>query len=233
MDRKMFIRELEFLLQDIDDVERDEALQYYEDYFTEAGVENEQQVINDLGSPESVAAIIKAGLENQFDQDIEYGESKMGNANYKQNQEIIKTVIEENEGKEKTECKKHFNGNPDRNKILSLVIIISAIFILLPIEGSILGLGFGFFAAVLSIGLVILFGGFACLVGAIICLVKALTIITAYPGAGLITLSGCLGLIALTFIFFVLAKYLIKSVPIIIKVIVDLCRKLVYKVGEY
>ena len=46
-------------------------MQYYEDYFDEAGPENEQQVINDLGSPERVAAIIKAGLDNQFDQDID------------------------------------------------------------------------------------------------------------------------------------------------------------------
>ena len=53
MDRKRFLEKLAYLLQDIEDVERDEALQYYEDYFDEAGVENETQVINDLGSPES------------------------------------------------------------------------------------------------------------------------------------------------------------------------------------
>lgn len=74
MNRKKFIEELAFLLQDIEDAEREEAMQYYEDYFDEAGPENEQQVINDLGSPERVAAIIKAGLDNQFDQDIKYSE---------------------------------------------------------------------------------------------------------------------------------------------------------------
>ena len=67
MNRKKFIEELAFLLQDIEDAEREEAMQYYEDYFDEAGPENEQQVINDLGSPERVAAIIKAGLDNQFE----------------------------------------------------------------------------------------------------------------------------------------------------------------------
>ena len=51
MNRKKFIEELAFLLQDIEDAEREEAMQYYEDYFDEAGPENEQQVINDLGSP--------------------------------------------------------------------------------------------------------------------------------------------------------------------------------------
>ena len=77
MNRKEFIDKLDYLLQDIEDIEREEALQYYEDYFDEAGSENESQVIKDLGSPERVAAIIKAGLENQFDQDIEYSEKGM------------------------------------------------------------------------------------------------------------------------------------------------------------
>ena len=33
MNRKKFIEELAFLLQDIEDAEREEAMQYYEDYF--------------------------------------------------------------------------------------------------------------------------------------------------------------------------------------------------------
>ena len=32
MNRKKFIEELAFLLQDIEDAEREEAMQYYEDY---------------------------------------------------------------------------------------------------------------------------------------------------------------------------------------------------------
>ncbi|MFR5749399.1 MAG: DUF1700 domain-containing protein, partial [Thomasclavelia spiroformis] len=71
MNRKEFLDELAFLLQDIEDVERDEAIQYYQDYFDEAGIENEQQVINELGTPEKVAAIIKAGINENFEQDIE------------------------------------------------------------------------------------------------------------------------------------------------------------------
>ena len=66
MNRKEFLDELAFLLQDIEDVERDEAIQYYQDYFDEAGIENEQQVINELGTPEKVAAIIKAGINENL-----------------------------------------------------------------------------------------------------------------------------------------------------------------------
>ena len=56
MDRKTFMRELEYLLQDINDEERKEALDYYESYFDEAGLENEQQVLAELGEPSQVAA---------------------------------------------------------------------------------------------------------------------------------------------------------------------------------
>lgn len=161
MNRKKFIEELAFLLQDIEDAEREEAMQYYEDYFDEAGPENEQQVINDLGSPERVAAIIKAGLDNQFDQDIEYSEKGMDNSNYKQSREIIdaKIISEEetaaddnNDYQNNKRHKNNFRGNSDRNRILLIFIIIGAVFLALPVGGGILGLGLGFFGAVFGLG---------------------------------------------------------------------------------
>lgn len=62
MNRVEFMRELERLLADISFSEREEALQYYNDYLNDAGVENEEEVIASLGSPEKVATTIKAGL---------------------------------------------------------------------------------------------------------------------------------------------------------------------------
>ena len=62
MNRIEFIAELERLLQDISAEERNEAVQYYRDYFEDAGMENEQHIIEELGSPKKVADTIKAGL---------------------------------------------------------------------------------------------------------------------------------------------------------------------------
>ena len=62
MTRDAFMRELEYLLQDVQDDEKEEALQYYRDYIDEAGPENEEQVIREFGSPERVAAIIRSDL---------------------------------------------------------------------------------------------------------------------------------------------------------------------------
>ena len=61
MNREEFMRQLERLLQDISESERREALEYYNSYFDDAGEENESRVIQELGSPGKVAAIIKAG----------------------------------------------------------------------------------------------------------------------------------------------------------------------------
>lgn len=63
MSQKEFIDQLEGLLRGIPREERDEALQYYADYFEDAGEENEAKVITELGSPENVANMIKADLQ--------------------------------------------------------------------------------------------------------------------------------------------------------------------------
>lgn len=62
MSRWEFMRQLEELLFDISPSEREEALQYYNDYFNDAGRENEQEVIMALGSPAQVAGIVRDGL---------------------------------------------------------------------------------------------------------------------------------------------------------------------------
>lgn len=62
MNRKDFMRQLEMLLSDITSNERNEAIQFYNDYFDDAGAENEQAVIKALGSPAKVAASIKSDL---------------------------------------------------------------------------------------------------------------------------------------------------------------------------
>ena len=62
MNRVDFMSQLERLLQGIAPGERDEALQYYNDYFDDAGAENEQEVIEALGNPARVAENIKRDL---------------------------------------------------------------------------------------------------------------------------------------------------------------------------
>ncbi len=62
MDRAEFMRRLSALLQDVPPAEREEALQYYNDYFDDAGEGNEAGIIASLGTPEELAKSIQAGL---------------------------------------------------------------------------------------------------------------------------------------------------------------------------
>lgn len=65
MNRQEFMKRLEYLLRGIPVSEREDALAYYNDYFDEAGVENEYQVIQELGSPEAVAEKILADVQQE------------------------------------------------------------------------------------------------------------------------------------------------------------------------
>lgn len=59
MTKKEFLSELSKELEDLSKEERESALKYYEDYFDDAGVENEKEVIKELESPQKVAEVIK------------------------------------------------------------------------------------------------------------------------------------------------------------------------------
>lgn len=74
MNRVQFMEQLKKLLADIPKDERDEALDYYESYFDDAGPENEAAVIRELGSPGKVAAIIKADLKESSEEYAQYTE---------------------------------------------------------------------------------------------------------------------------------------------------------------
>ena len=65
MNRAGFMNQLQRLLADLPATEREEAIQYYNDYFDDAGAENEQSVIDSLGSPKAIADNIKAEINGE------------------------------------------------------------------------------------------------------------------------------------------------------------------------
>ncbi|WP_296880123.1 DUF1700 domain-containing protein [Thomasclavelia sp.] len=227
MNRKEFMDRLAYLLQDIEDVECQAALEYYEAYFDEAGYENEEQIIKELGSPERVAAIIKAGLENQFDQDIEYSEKSMDNASYKQTQEIVEaTIVEETEESDEKKGSR-FRGNADRNRILLIFIFIGAGILLFGGSGGLFVLFFTILAILFAFGIGIMIGAIGCAIGAITCFVKGIMLIGNFLGAGCIVLATSFALIALTLLFFLLGVMALRLIPRICKACINLLKKLI------
>lgn len=94
MSRWEFMRQLEELLSDISPNEREEALQYYNDYFNDAGRENEQEVIEALGSPELVAGIVRDGL-GENENLGEFTESGFKSSSAQQKSAIMKRTFED------------------------------------------------------------------------------------------------------------------------------------------
>ena len=59
MNREEYLAELERLLLELPEEERQAAVQYYADYFEDSGAANEAEVIRELGSPLKVAESIE------------------------------------------------------------------------------------------------------------------------------------------------------------------------------
>ena len=77
MDRAEFLNRLEAQLLDVPQAEREEALQYYEDYLNDAGDAGDFDILQELGTPEEVADSIRNGLR----QDSSAAGERSGQAN--------------------------------------------------------------------------------------------------------------------------------------------------------
>ena len=63
MDRAQFMQELEKLLADISETERQDALDFYNSYFDDAGAENEASVLRELGKSQEGCSDYQGGSE--------------------------------------------------------------------------------------------------------------------------------------------------------------------------
>ena len=183
MKRIEFMLQLESLLWDIPENDRLDAIAYYNDYFDEAGPENEEHVIRELGTPERVSSIIKADLHTSGNEKAEYTENGYSDG---------RSGVNPNTPAERKQ---------KRNIPLSLVIVllVFAAPILLGLGGGLIGVVFGLLGALIGIAA----GGFGMLVGGIVSLVAGIVRVFTAPVEGLV-LMGTGSLITALGILFVL-----------------------------
>lgn len=109
MNRIEFMKALEALLTDIDVNERENVLQYYNDYFDDAGIENEPLVIEELGSPKRIVDSITAGINSdniKYTEDGIYTENGFTNPRYEEKPfEVSKKSQEESEAEKEKRAK--------------------------------------------------------------------------------------------------------------------------------
>lgn len=240
MNRIEFMKQLDALLQDISESERKEAIQYYNDYFDDAGTENEVTIIEQLNSPERVAETIKAGLsedvangefsetgfqDNRFEEKNEViTESEVVNLNSEQGEQV---------NQEKDEKKKEEKKKDETVKIVLIVLAcILAIPIGIPMFSAVVGTIIGIFSALIGI----LIGIFAATIGTLltgIVLVGAgIVKLFVAPATGLVFLGAGLLVIAVGILLLLLSIWILtKVIPFFIKGVASLFRKIFAKKG--
>ena len=72
MKKDEFLSQLEYLLQDISEEDKRDAIDYYRDYLEEAGPEREEDVLQEFGSPERIASMIRVDLMGGMEQGGEF-----------------------------------------------------------------------------------------------------------------------------------------------------------------
>lgn len=217
MNRIEFMTELERLLKEISPEERKEALQYYEDYFSDAGVENEQHIIAELESPKKVAQTIKEGILGKED-NSEYRETG-----------YVDTRFEEKETPANREIGRKANNN--WLKILFIVVVtIFALPILLPlifagisIVFAIAVSGFAILGTIVLLAVVVMICGFAVTICGIVELFHFPALALVIMGGGILTLV--VGLIATVFMI----KACMIVFPILFRGLVNIFRKIVHR----
>ena len=156
MRREEFMKELEYLLRDLPVNEREDALAYYENYFDEAGVENESQVIQELGSPASVAEKILANTQQTHStQNYQNPELEKKKAMSKGTKILIAIII-----------------------ILTFPLWIGVVAGLFGALVGIIGAAFGIAVALLGVTIGLLAGGIGLIIGGIMQ-------VALYPAIGL------------------------------------------------
>ena len=212
MSRWEFMRELEELLSDISPSEREEALQYYNDYFNDAGKENEQSVIESLGSPEQVAKIVREGLGE------EQGQGEFTENGFTSSDEQKNEVVEKK------------NNLPTWAIVLIVIACVICSPVILGAAGSLLGVLLGIAGAIL--GIVLAFGATAIVlyIVAVALVIAGFGCIISAPLGGIGMIGGGCICASIGILFMLLTVFIVgKCIPGICQGIAYIFRSLFRK----
>lgn len=230
MNKTIFLRELEQYLQGISEEERKEAVSYYENYFEDAGTENEEAVLAELGSPREVANSILAELEEakteksdtlpmpafavepKMKQNGQQGNEYTGEKEYTQkNNSVMQEKIEKR----------------DNSKwiLLSLLLLFTApvwLGLLLGMIGTLVGLVIAVVALIIGFGL----ASGACVIAGIGVFVFGVFRLFLAPLEGVLCFGSGLLVFGIGILFFLAVLLCVKLIELICKGIVCGCNAL-------
>lgn len=224
MNRIEYMKKLEDLLQDIPAEEREDAINYYNDYFDAGGLEHEHANIEALGSPEELAKTIRlassgANIEDGEFSEIGYSDGSANTAN----------AVDKYTRVAKTDAPKTKQKMNTGTIILIVILCVFALPIIAPVAVGLLAAGLGITAALVAVVLALLIAfiaaGIGCLIGGVAGIVGCVGGLATLAWNGPVILGTALVLLALGLLFLAFGIFVaIKGFPPLIRGIVAICQ---------
>ena len=231
MTRNEFLKQLEALLKDLPEHDRQDAMAYYEDYFEEAGPENEAALIQKLGSPHKVAETIKC--ETGFGEN-ESGKNGLGGSAHGEY-----TEYGYSDGREgvnpNTPAAGHSQQQKQKQKRqISWPLIIVLLIFTSPIWGGLLsgliGAAAGIVAAIFGIMVAVAALVLVGIIGGFVCMAVGIGELFVTPALGLLLLGLGAVFLAIGLLLLLVVVWLFgKAVPAVLRFVVDGIQKIVYR----
>lgn len=244
MNREVFINELIYLLQDIPEEEKADALDYYRDYLEEAG-DDAEEAIREFGSPERIAAIIRSDIAGHLEEGGEFTERGYEDERFRDpNYQVAKRYelpeqsdqgrYAKRDGRAAYHRDEKQRKNVSSNSMVKIILWIVLFFVTSPIwlglAGGLLGILTG--AAALLIGILIVGGVLTVtffIVG-IVVIVSGAVYMAVNPIAAVLAIGIGLLVLGLGFISLVVGVLLYgRLVPWLFRGIVNIISGLVYR----
>ena len=207
MNREGFLEGLARLLADIPENERQETLEFYNNYFDDAGPENEARVIEELGgTPERAAASIRAEFQSDRPQRQpnygEYTERGYRDTRIPHTDQMPRPVFTQKKKEKDT------NNNKTVKIILIALILIVTSGLWSGLLGGVISLVFGLLGGILSLLLGIVAGVFALLVSGVALTVAGIAKCMISPALGLLMSGLGMMLLSVGIILLILAIWM-------------------------
>lgn len=251
MNRVQFMEQLRKLLADIPKEEREEALDYYESYFDDAGEEKEASVIRELGSPGKVAAIIKADLKESSEEYAEYTERGYEDVRMKEESQMpeVRTTgdkdgsaaqEEQRDSQESWRVRRRaqraergYHAGKTKNPGIVALILILLVFISPFLKGAVGGI-MGVIVTIILLPFLIVFGigavGIGLIVGAVVTVAAAISLFATSTASGLLVLGFAFLMMAVGVLLVALIAWAAgKVLPKLLRKVTDFCYDLLHR----
>lgn len=208
MSRRNYLSALRHELQALSDLEREEAIKYYADYFEDAELDTEAQIIAEFGTPKELAKIILNNFPGVP-------------------QSLNKNKEEKTNKETKSVAKKDTGDSSKAAKILLLILLVLiTIPVWMPIFTAICGIVLGLIFASIGVGIVFVIASVAVLLVGIFFSIYGICALFVGPLTGMLICGLGLLLEGLGIIFVLASVWLCsKLIPAVIRGIVWVFRR--------